>query len=239
MNNTRAIWAIGDLHLSIGLPPDMEKPMDIFGQEWINHADTIDRNWRNKVSENDIVLIPGDICWANKLDDVIPTFRWLEKLPGKKILLRGNHDNWWQSINRLREVLPENIYAIHNDAVVIDNIAFCGARGWTFSDEGGLKHQEKMLNRECMRLEASLSCLPDDAAVRIALMHYPPFSTPCHNSNFVQLLLESKIDICVFGHLHGSEASKFKRCTIANTNFFLVSADYLDFSPEKIYNINM
>ncbi len=213
--------------------------MDIFGLEWTDHADTIARNWGKKVKKDDIVLIPGDICWANKLEDVMPTFKWLDELPGKKILLRGNHDNWWQSINKLREALPADTYVIHNDAVIIDGIAFCGARGWTFVDEEGLEHQEKMLNRERMRLEASLSCLPDDVTIRIAMMHFPPFPTPCHNSDFVELLLDNNIDICVFGHLHGAEASRFKDCTINNTKFMLVSADYLDFSPEKIYNVNI
>lgn len=233
------VWAIGDLHLSLGMAPEMAKPMDVFGLEWTDHAETIARNWREKVRENDIVLIPGDICWANKLDDVDPTFKWMEQLPGRKILLRGNHDNWWQSINKLRDALPPDVYAIHNDAVLIDGIAFCGTRGWSYVDEEGIEHQEKMLNRERLRLEASLACLPEEANLRIALMHFPPFPAPCHDSEFVQLLLAHDIDICVFGHLHGQEASKFQECTINKTKFVLVSADYLDFSPEKIYNVVM
>ncbi len=233
------IWAIGDLHLSVGLAPDKAKPMNIFGSKWHHHDQTIADNWRARVHADDIVLIPGDICWANKLSDALHTIEWLHQLPGRKVILRGNHDNWWQSINRLRESLPEDIFAIHFDSVVIDDIAFCGARGWSFVDDIGIEHQDKMMNRELLRLESSLADLPSFARAKIALMHFPPFPGPGHSSDFVDLLLAHRIDCCVYGHLHGVEASRYKKITVKNTEFHLVSADYLDFSPMNIYNVSI
>lgn len=232
----RGIWAISDLHLSIGLTEAHAKPMDIFGDKWIDHKEIIYENWIKNIEKQDIVLIPGDICWANKIEEAMPTLNWLDSLPGKKVILRGNHDNWWHSISKIKSILPESIYMIHNDSVTIDDLAFCGARGWSIYS-GDMKSNQKLIKREAMRLENSLKQLPDSCRKKIALMHFPPFLSLGEKNVFLDLLIKYKINICVFGHLHGTDASKFKNCCINNIIFYLVSADYLDFCPIKIYNI--
>lgn len=232
----RSVWAIGDLHLSIGLRPELAKPMDIFGDFWQDHAEQIENAWRLAVGSEDIVLIPGDICWGNKPEDALPTLEWLAALPGQKILGRGNHDNWWQSIGRLREQLPSGVQIIHNDAVCIQGMAFGGSRGWSFFDQEGGRHQEKMMRREAMRLEASLSKFPQDASVRFALLHFPPFKRPGVPSIFTDILQKYQVNYCVYGHLHGDDCASFEPVLMNSTKFQLVSSDYLDFSPQNIYN---
>lgn len=236
VNDYQKVWAIGDLHLSIGLSPDLAKPMDVFGDHWLDHTAQIEEAWQAKVGPTDIVLLPGDLCWGNKLEDVLPSLDWLESLPGQKILCRGNHDNWWQSIRRLRDSLPASIQLIHNDCVVLGNMAFAGSRGWSFYDQEGGGHQAKMIRREVLRLEASLSKIPEDIQLRFALMHFPPFKEAGEESIFTQLLAKYQINYCVYGHLHGPDCCRFQKVSMGMTEFQLVSSDYLDFSPVNIYN---
>ncbi len=235
-NKRVSFWAIGDLHLSLGMREDKRKPMDQFGDYWIQHAAKIAHQWCSKVQEEDVVLLAGDLFWGNRLDEAEFVLNWLGCLPGQKVLIRGNHDNWWQSITKLRDMLPEGMYAIQNDCVVIQGVAIAGTRGWSFCDPEGLEHQEKMLKRETARLEVSLSHIPETVEERIALLHYPPFPNDGPSGENVALLEKYAVQTCVFGHLHGEEAERFCDVKKNGIHYLLVSADNLDFSPVCIYN---
>lgn len=237
-NKTVNFWAIGDLHLSIGMPAEKQKPMHLFGDFWHQHTAKIAHAWCDKVQADDVVLLAGDLFWGNKLDEADFALRWLGCLPGRKVLIRGNHDNWWQGIGKLRNVLPEGMYAIHYDCLVINGVAIAGARGWSYCDPEGLEHQQKMLKRENGRLLESLKHIPDEVDYRIALMHYPPYPNDESDTETVQLLESYGVDMCVFGHLHGEEAANFKDREKNGIKYHLVSADSLDFSPRCIYNCN-
>ncbi|MDO4280276.1 MAG: metallophosphoesterase [Peptococcaceae bacterium] len=232
----RKYWAIGDLHLSIGLDADKQKPMDQFGEQWAQHTAKIARAWCERVEKNDVVLLVGDLFWGNRVEEARFALNWLGCLPGQKILVRGNHDNWWQSITKVRKVLPEGMYAIQNDCIDIDGVAIAGARGWTFSDPEGPAHQEKMLRREYKRLDASLAQVPEDARYRIAMMHFPPFTDDGLSVEVSSILERHGVNLCVFGHWHGQEAEKYQTFEKNGIKYVLVSADNVDFSPVEIYN---
>lgn len=235
-NHDFTIWAIGDLHLSIGLEAEKQKPMDQFGEQWVQHTAKIARAWCERVRTQDVVLLLGDLFWGNRVEEARFALNWLGCLPGRKVMIRGNHDNWWQSITRVREALPDGMYAIQNDAVCFGDVAIGGTRGWTFSDPEGPVHQEKMLKREVSRLHASLAAMPETASYRIAMLHYPPFLGNTLSSEVETLLSAHGIDLCVFGHLHGEKAAQFRSIEKNNIKYVLASADNIDFSPLAIYN---
>lgn len=148
------IYAISDLHLS----NSCDKPMDVFGGHWENYVSKIKENWKAKVAEDDLVLIAGDISWAMKLEEATSDLEWIDELPGKKIIIKGNHEYWWKSISAVRELLPESIMAIQNDAIKIDNYVICGTRGWNVPEEGKefLDEDLKIYKRETERLKLTL-----------------------------------------------------------------------------------
>ncbi len=234
--NDITFWAIGDLHLSIGLEKDKQKPMDQFGDAWVQHTAKIARSWCERVKKDDVVLLLGDLIWGNRVDEVRFALDWLGCLPGRKVLVRGNHDNWWQSISKVRGALPAGMYAIQNDALLFGSVAIAGSRGWTYADPEGLEHQEKMLRREYARLEASLAQMASEASYRIAMLHYPPFDGAEPAVEMAALLERYQVDVCVFGHLHGQEAAQFRAIEKNNVKYVLASADYVDFSPLPLYN---
>lgn len=197
------VFAISDLHLSINNP----KPMDIFGPAWDNYVENIFADWREKVSEEDLVLLAGDYSWAMNLVDTEKDFELLRSLPGKKIIIRGNHDYWWKSISAVRAFLPEGFYAIQNDALKFDNLVVCGTRGWVVPDRGELSPEDdKIFKREVIRLELTLKeadKLRGEGDKLICMMHYPPVNFRRDDSEFSALLEQYKVDAVVFGHLHG------------------------------------
>lgn len=197
------VFAISDLHLSINNP----KPMDIFGPAWDNYVENIFADWREKVSEEDVVLLAGDYSWAMNLSDTEKDFELLRTLPGKKIIIRGNHDYWWKSISSVRAFLPENFYAIQNDAIKFDNLVICGTRGWIVPERGELSPEDdKIYKREVIRLELTLKeadKLRGEGDKLICMMHYPPVNFRREDSEFSALLEKYKVDAVVFGHLHG------------------------------------
>lgn len=233
---TIRFWAIGDLHLSIGLAEEKRKPMDQFGNEWVQHTAKIARSWCERVKPQDVVLLLGDLFWGNRVEEAQFALNWLSCLPGRKVMVRGNHDNWWQSISKVREALPAGMYAIQNDCLVLERVAICGTRGWTFADPEGPAHQEKMLRREYARLKASLDDIPADADYRIAMFHYPPFSDNGLAPEVSGMLEAAQVNLCAFGHLHGREADRFRSIEKNNIKYVLASADNIDFSPLEIYN---
>ena len=221
------VFAISDLHLSINNP----KPMDIFGPVWQGYLDKIFEDWKAKVSDEDLVLLAGDFSWAMKLEDTKEDFALLSSLPGKKIIIRGNHDYWWKSISAVRAFLPQNFYAIQNDAIKFGDIVVCGTRGWMVPERNSEQSEEnkKIYDREVIRLELTLesaSKLRQEGDKLICIMHYPPCNFTRDDSEFTSLIEKYKVDKVVFGHLHGK---KIQTTFIKNgIPYYLTSCDIVD-----------
>lgn len=231
------IFAISDLHIS----SSQEKPMDIFGDNWENHLSKIEKNWLHKVSNNDVVLIPGDISWATTLDEAKEDLLFLANLPGKKIIIKGNHDYWWNSYAKVKTILPNNVFAIQNNALKFDNKIFCGTRRWQVSEAGTrlLESDQKILKREEIRLELSLSQaskMRNSQDQVFVLMHYPPFNSIRQSSNFTLLLKKYEVDTVVYGHLHGDVSLSNNVVIKDGIKYFLVSTDMIKHSPVLIFD---
>ena len=222
-----SIFAIADLHL----PGGDIKPMDIFGAHWADHFERISQDWRSRVKDDDIVLLPGDISWAMSLPDAIPDLKAIGELPGKKVLLRGNHDYWWSSISRVRDALPENMYAVQNDCVCIDDTVICGTRGWNLPGEQTTADDMKIYQRELLRLNMTLTQARRMAADRpiVCMMHFPPLTEAVRDSGFVELLQQFGISDVVYGHLHGAGLKTAFKGEYRGIRFHLVSCDGLGF----------
>lgn len=197
------IFAISDLHLSVNNP----KPMDIFGPTWEGYLDKIFAEWKEKVGEDDLVLLAGDFSWAMKLEDTAPDFALLEDLPGKKIIIRGNHDYWWKSISAVRAVLPKDFYAIQNDAYKFGEYVICGTRLWNLPDERKKQTEadEKIYKRELIRLELTLQnakkIQTGDEKI-ICMLHYPPYTFKEEDNEVTALLEKYGVSKVVYGHIH-------------------------------------
>ena len=234
------IFAIGDLHLPGG---DM-KPMDVFGPHWENHFERISEDWRAKVTDEDVVLIPGDISWAMQLGDALEDLRRIAALPGRTLILRGNHDYWWSSLTQLRCSLPPNMHAVQNDAYDAGEVVFCGTRGWMIppgaiggaaaEQKGQISQDEKLYRREAMRLEMSLKAAQRIADGRpvFAMMHYPPLLPECAKAGteFTRLLTQYGASRCVYGHLHGPSVQRGYTGVYNGVQYDLVSCDALRFT---------
>lgn len=223
------IFAISDLHL-----PAREKPMDIFGAHWENHFERIAEDWNSKVTEDDIVLLPGDLTWAMRLEDALEDIARVGELPGKKLILRGNHDYWWSGIGQVRRALPEGIYAIQNDAMELDGVVFCGTRGWTLPGGDATKDDIKIYERERMRLEMSLKAAKriSEEKPLVVMMHYPPFSQA--SDGFTDILEAYRADVCVYGHLHGAGLQFSFNGMREGIRYCQVSCDGLGFKVRQI-----
>lgn len=226
-----AIFAIGDLHL----PGHSAKPMNVFGDHWEDHFDTICGHWRRMIRQDDVVLIPGDISWAMQLHDAEDDLRDIAGLPGQKVLLRGNHDYWWSSVTKVRALLGAGMHVIQNDALALGGYVVCGTRGWTFpAQQQPLPEQdEKIFQRELMRLKMSLEQAMTLLEGRrlVAMLHYPPLFTDGAGTAFTDVLESYPVELVVYGHLHGAgikAAFEGKRNGIA---YRLVSCDALGFAP--------
>lgn len=236
-----AIYAIGDLHLSL----NEEKPMDIFGDNWKNHEEKIKQNWIETVNENDLVLLPGDFSWKMHLKDMYEDFKYLNDLPGKKILLKGNHDYWWGTLNKMREYIQtnkfNNIDFLYNNSYEFENKLIVGTRGWALNDT---ENSEKMNHREEERLKLSLEDARKKDANKeiICMMHYPPVINTytdegkilTKSSNYVDIMRKYDVKMCIYGHLHGNSHDEAVEGIVKDINFKLVSADYLQFKLYKI-----
>ncbi len=195
------IFAISDLHLSINNP----KPMDIFGPTWEGYLDKIFDDWKAKVSDDDIVLMAGDFSWAMKIEETKPDFALLAKLPGKKVIIRGNHDYWWNSISAVRKNLPENFYAIQNDAIKFGDYVICGTRLWTLPDKQFTPENEKIYKRELIRLELTLQNakkLQSEGNHLICMLHYPPYTFKEEDNEITNMLEKYGVEKVVYGHIH-------------------------------------
>ena len=238
------IYAIGDVHLS--LDERIEKPMDVFGPRWEDHTARLEENWRSKITDDDLVIIAGDISWGLRLEEAMADLMFLDSLPGTKVLTKGNHDPWWGSISKLNKI-SERLIFLQNCAYVFDRvseggetekIAITGTRGWICpGTEGFDEHDLKIYNREQLRLRMSLEDAAAQGADRIITsIHYPPSNDKFEESGFTSLMEEFGVKTCVYGHLHGKEAFKNGYKGIWNgVEYRLVSLDYVDCEPVLIY----
>lgn len=229
-----ALFAIGDVHLSLG----GDKAMDIF-PGWKDYVQRLETNWRRVVAPEDTVVLVGDTSWGMALDECREDFAFLQALPGTKLLIKGNHDYWWNSRSKMEQYLAEQGFdsfrIIHNNSVLLDNCAVCGTRGWVL--EEGAVHDEKILKREAGRLRASL----EDAAKRgegrkpIVFLHYPPLlATGAVSPDIIELMREHGVRRCYFGHLHGPAARWTLQGDVDGIWYKLISADSLEFCPYKV-----
>ena len=249
-----SIWALSDPHLSFSVP---EKNMEIFGPLWHGYIKRIETHWKECVKEEDLVLVPGDICWATKLEEATIDLAWIDALPGTKVMVKGNHDYWWGSKKKMLEMLPPSIHIIYNDAFVWNDVALGGTRLWDTEEynfnafihfqenpKARIKTEEerekerivaeKIFARELERLRLSLSQLNPKAKRRIALTHYPPIGANMQPSLASKILEEFKIDVCVFGHLHNLKKDQHLFGEARGVHYHLTSCDYLDFKPLRI-----
>ncbi len=220
------IYAIADLHLSDG-----DKPMDVFGPHWSGHFARIREDWLEKVAPGDVVLLPGDLSWAMQLPDALPHIREVGQLPGRKILLKGNHDYWWNGIGKLRSSLPEGMYAIQNDCVALDGVLFAGSRGWLLPGEGTSAEDERIYCRELQRLELSLTDARrrSASAPLIGMAHYPPLSPGRLDTEPARLFAAHGASHVVYGHLHGPALTHAFRGVMEGVVYHQVSCDGLGF----------
>ena len=225
------VYAIGDLHL----PGGDDKSMAVFGAHWQGHWQKIATDWQARVEEDDIVLIPGDISWAMHLEDALPDLQAIGALPGRKILLRGNHDYWWGAITRVRESLPAGMYALQNDALVMDGIAFCGTRGWTHP-QGEEGEDARLYARELIRLRLSLEQARRLQPVGpvVAMTHFPPLGEGGVRTPVSDLMEEFGVGDVVYGHLHGASLKTAFVGEVAGVRYHFVSCDGLGF---KLYQM--
>lgn len=226
------LFAIGDLHLSFSC----NKPMSVFGAAWENHAQKIKQNWENEVTDNDTVIIPGDISWAMKYNDAAADLEFIDKLPGNKILLPGNHDFWWGSALKLNSMFKSMTF-IKNSFTETEGIAICGGRGWLCpNDTAFTQHDRKIYNRELNRIETSLKMAKAKNYENILLaLHFPPTNDKKEASGFTELIRKYNVRHVVYAHLHGKY--KFNASLTGKTDeclYELVSADYLRFKPMRI-----
>ena len=222
------VFAISDLHLST----TSSKPMDVFGVRWQNYMEKIRADWMQKVTDEDVVLIAGDISWAMKLDDAIIDINTLADLPGKKVMIRGNHDYWWNGISKIRARLPEGFYCLQNDCLRIGSVVLCGSRGWAVEGSPDFKEQDrKIYLREAERLKIAFSQVErvrEEGDKLICLIHYPPFNARRENSLFTEIFERFKVDKVVYGHLHGKESRTDLYLYKNGIDYHLTSCDQVD-----------
>lgn len=222
------IFAISDLHIST----NTNKPMDIFGGNWVGYLDKIKEDWLSKVSNDDLVLIGGDISWAMSIEDAKKDVYSLMHLPGKKIMIKGNHDYWWSGIGKVRDMLPENFYALQNDSIKFDNVVICGSRCWSVPGSPDFTEQDnKLYLRETERLRLSFKTaekLKNEGDKLIALIHYPPFNVHRENTNFTDIFEKNGVDSVIYGHLHGKNVRADKLVVKNGIKYYLTSCDQVE-----------
>ena len=224
------VFAIGDLHLSFS----SAKPMDVFGKNWEHHAEKLEHAWLSLVRPEDLVLIPGDISWAMHFEDALPDLAFLEHLPGKKLLLRGNHDYWWGSLSRLRASLGPASFVLQNDVFRFGNLSICGTRGWICPGSPSFTDQDqKIYLREVQRLSLSLDCA-DPGTEILVMLHFPPWNEKHQDSLFTELLESRGVRTVLYAHLHGGSLRNAFEGERNGILYRCVSSDFLDFRPSLI-----
>ena len=236
------VFAISDLHLSF----QTDKPMNLFGDKWDNYEERIRQDWNSRVGEEDTVIVAGDISWAMRMEETTKDFEYLKTLRGYKIIIRGNHDYWWKSISKIREVLAPDAYALQNDSFERGGIVFAGTRGWRVPERRQTQTEEdkKIYDREVIRFELALK----DAIAKcgafppapplvgsqsnskiIAILHYPPFNATLDDSPFTALCEKYGVSACVYGHLHGKAGRVSHKVQKNGITYYLTSCDLVDY----------
>lgn len=228
------LFAIGDLHL----PGGQEKPMDVFGDHWEDHFSRIAQDWRSRVAEDDVVLIPGDTSWAMQLGEAIPDLNAIGDLPGRKLLIKGNHDYWWTGIGQVRRALPQGMQAIQHDAVDVGDAVICGTRGWAYPTEEAplAPEDERIFNREIIRLQLALEAAVKLAGERpiVVLLHYPPLYITDRDTPFTEVLEKYPVHTVIYGHLHGAGVRAGFNGVHHGVKYMLTSCDSLGFSLAEV-----
>lgn len=228
------VFALADLHLSLA----GTKPMDVFGELWRDHASRMAAAWDERVADEDVVLLPGDISWARNDDEALPDMDWIARRPGRKLLLRGNHDGWWSSATKVRKLLPSRSEPLHNDSIPIGDWVVVGARGWTSPEDPiATPGDERVFRRELERLRLSIAHADKNfgtAPPRLAMVHYPPMIAGRPPGEVVELLRRGRVRHCVYGHLHGDDHRLAVHGEHDGIRYHFVAADAVDFAPLKI-----
>lgn len=229
-----SLYAIGDLHLSFG----SDKPMDIFGPKWAGHADRLLEGF-SELGPEDVCVICGDLSWAMSLEGAVEDFHFIDRLPGKKLILKGNHDYWWSTAAKAKAFFNKegigSIDILHNNCFFYEDYALCGSRGW-FCEENSQGHDRKILDRELIRIEASLKSAEasDAAKKKLCFLHYPPKYGSYECTEITSLFAKYNVELCCYGHLHGSIQRLAFNGRANNVEYRLVAADFVDFKPYKI-----
>lgn len=227
-----ALYTIADLHLSLSV----EKPMDIFGGRWRGYQEKLDKNLNKLLTPDDVLVIGGDISWGINLKESLEDFKFIESLPGKKIILKGNHDLWWCTMSKMKKFFDENsiktIEFLHNNFYSYENIAICGTRGWAYEENFKEELDEKIFKRELLRLEESLKQAFSAGFTEIyCFLHYPPLYYNFTCNEIINIMKKYNVSKCIYGHLHGDSLKYAKNGLIDTIEYKLVSADFLDFMP--------
>ena len=226
-----ALYAIGDLHLCLGEP----KPMDIFGGNWIGYMDKLLEGMSVLQPEDTLVLL-GDLSWALALETAFRDFEWIDRIPGRKIILKGNHDYWWSTVAKFNQFCQKhgfsNQFILNNNHYDYDDWAICGTRGWFFEEERSGVHDEKVFRRELIRLEASLKSAGDKN--KMVFLHYPPRYKGYECTEILELLEKYQVRQCFYGHLHGASHKLAIQGIWNGVDYHLVSADFINFQPMRI-----
>lgn len=226
-----SLYAIGDLHLSL----NTNKPMDVFGGAWVNYVKKIEDGFSD-LNADDVTVLCGDLTWAMNLEDAIEDFKFIDNLPGKKIIIKGNHDYWWTTVTKAMNFFKENGFVtldiLHNNFITYGEIAICGTRGWFYEEETHGEKDKKIMNRELIRLETSLKAAGDRE--KLCFLHYPPRFNKYICMEIVELLKAYEVRSCYYGHIHNKGHKCAVQGMVDGIEYKMVSADYLNFRPEKI-----
>ena len=243
-----SIWAIGDLHLSLG--PRIQKPMDVFGGCWVNHDSRLKEIWNRMIAPDDLVILAGDLSWALRLEDALYDLAWIDALPGTKLIIKGNHDLWWSSISKIRNACQDlkTLHFLQYDAFAWHDAVIFGTRGWVCP--GAKEYSEEadgaIYRREVLRLQMSAKEAERLVQMRqeeigrkpvlISVMHYPPMNEKLETNGFLEVFESIGVQKVVYGHLHGQNAFKNgPQGTIRGIEFELISLDRLECCPKRIH----
>lgn len=226
-----ALYAISDLHLAFST----DKPMDIFGEKWYKHDEKIKKNWMDKVKEEDLVLIAGDISWSMKAEESKSDLDFIDSLPGKKIISKGNHDYWWQGITKLNKMY-ENTKFLQNNFYTYKDYAICGSRAWICPGTDRFTEKDKKIyERELIRLKLSLDSAKNSGYTKfIVMIHYPPTNEKHEDSAFTELFKEYGVEKVIYGHLHGPSLGNVINGERDGVEYIMTSCDYINFDPKLI-----
>lgn len=227
------VFAISDLHLSFAV----EKPMDIFGDGWQNHFERVSDNWRAAIGEDDLVLLGGDMSWGLTTEEAAPDYAAVSALPGKKVVVKGNHDYYWTSLAKMQSAFPSFSF-VQNNCVRHGKYLIAGTRGWNIPSEETSEHDAKIFRRELIRLELSLSCarkMREEGDEIIVVLHYPPFDAKYNDSPVTELIESYGVKTVTYGHLHGKNARVTPVVHKNGTDYFVTSCDLVGNVPVRLF----